>query len=65
MPVSPRRSIAAVADSADPFDAEDAALPARSAGERGSAERAEPRSAAPRRAAPKRGADGRLAQPAA
>ncbi|WP_175686869.1 ATP-dependent DNA helicase RecG [Burkholderia anthina] len=62
MPVSPRRSTAAVADSADPFDAEDAALPARSAGERGAAE---PRSAAPRRAGPKRGADGRLAQPAA
>ncbi|MBY4867958.1 ATP-dependent DNA helicase RecG [Burkholderia anthina] len=65
MPVSPRRSTAAVADSADPFDAEDAALPARGAGERGSVERAEPRSAAPRRAGPKRGADGRLAQPAA
>ncbi|RQR51845.1 ATP-dependent DNA helicase RecG [Burkholderia sp. Bp9140] len=60
MPVSPRRSAAAVADSADPFDADDAALPARSAGERGSVERA-----APRRAGPKRGADGRLAQPAA
>ncbi|VWM10465.1 ATP-dependent DNA helicase RecG [Burkholderia lata] len=60
MPVSPRRSPAAVADSADPFDAEDVALPAQSAGERGSAERA-----APRRAGPKRGADGRLAQPAA
>jgi len=65
MPVSPRRSTAAVADSADPFDAEDAALPARSAGERGSVERAVPRSAAVRRAGPKRGADGRLAQPAA
>ncbi|WP_322024731.1 ATP-dependent DNA helicase RecG [Burkholderia sp. BCC1977] len=60
MPVSPRRSTAAVADSADPFDADDAALPARSAGER-----EPPRSAAPRRAGPKRGADGRLAQPAA
>ncbi|VWD35407.1 ATP-dependent DNA helicase RecG [Burkholderia contaminans] len=60
MPVSPRRSPAAVADSADPFDAEDAAPPAQSAGERDSAERA-----APRRAGPKRGADGRLAQPAA
>ncbi|RQS34742.1 ATP-dependent DNA helicase RecG [Burkholderia sp. Bp8992] len=55
MPVSPRRSSAAVADSADPFDAEDVAPPAQSAGER----------AAPRRAGPKRGADGRLAQPAA
>ncbi|WP_322081915.1 ATP-dependent DNA helicase RecG [Burkholderia sp. BCC1972] len=55
MPVSPRRSPAAVADSADPFDAEDVAPPAQSAGER----------AAPRRAGPKRGADGRLAQPAA
>ncbi|MFP3503579.1 ATP-dependent DNA helicase RecG [Burkholderia sp. SIMBA_062] len=60
MPVSPRRSSAAVADSADPFDADDAALPARSAAERGSEARA-----APRRAGPKRGADGRLAQPAA
>ncbi|VWB46814.1 ATP-dependent DNA helicase RecG [Burkholderia lata] len=60
MPVSPRRSPAAVADSADPFDAEDVAPPAPSAEERGSAERA-----APRRAGPKRGADGRLAQPAA
>ncbi|VWB29861.1 ATP-dependent DNA helicase RecG [Burkholderia lata] len=60
MPVSPRRSPAAVADSADPFDAEDVAPPAQSAGERGSAERA-----VPRRAGPKRGADGRLAQPAA
>ncbi|MBR8182910.1 ATP-dependent DNA helicase RecG [Burkholderia ambifaria] len=60
MPVSPRRSSAAVADSADPFDADDAALPARSAGERGSDARA-----APKRAGPKRGADGRLAQPAA
>ncbi|MGU7814161.1 ATP-dependent DNA helicase RecG [Burkholderia sp. AW49-1] len=56
MPVSPRRSSAAVADSADPFDADDAALPAQSA---------EPGGAAPRRAGPKRGADGRLAQPAA
>ncbi|KWF93614.1 ATP-dependent DNA helicase RecG [Burkholderia diffusa] len=56
MPVSPRRSSAAVAASADPFDADDAALPAQSA---------EPRAAAPRRAGPKRGADGRLAQPAA
>ncbi|HDR9484735.1 TPA: ATP-dependent DNA helicase RecG [Burkholderia aenigmatica] len=55
MPVSPRRSPAAVADSADPFDAEDAAPPAQDAAER----------AAPRRAGPKRGADGRLAQPAA
>ncbi|UEP28519.1 MULTISPECIES: ATP-dependent DNA helicase RecG [unclassified Burkholderia] len=60
MPVSPRRSSAAIADSADPFDADDAALPARSAGERGSDARA-----APKRAGPKRGADGRLAQPAA
>ncbi|KAG8151834.1 ATP-dependent DNA helicase RecG [Burkholderia catarinensis] len=60
MPVSPRRSTAAVADSADPFDADDAPLPARSAGEPGSLERT-----APRRAGPKRGADGRLAQPAA
>ncbi|WP_126227184.1 ATP-dependent DNA helicase RecG [Burkholderia ambifaria] len=60
MPVSPRRSSAAVADSADPFDADDAALPARSAGERDSDARA-----APKRAGPKRGADGRLAQPAA
>ncbi|CAB3766366.1 ATP-dependent DNA helicase RecG [Burkholderia puraquae] len=60
MPVSPRRSSAAVADSADPFDAEDVALPARSAEERASAARA-----VPRRAGPKRGADGRLAQPAA
>ncbi|QQJ97713.1 ATP-dependent DNA helicase RecG [Burkholderia ambifaria] len=60
MPVSPRRSSAAVADSADPFDADDAALPARRAGERGSDARA-----APKRAGPKRGADGRLAQPAA
>ncbi|KVC40488.1 ATP-dependent DNA helicase RecG [Burkholderia diffusa] len=56
MPVSPRRSSAAVAASADPFDADDAALPAQSA---------EPRAAAPRRAGSKRGADGRLAQPAA
>ncbi|WP_420210556.1 ATP-dependent DNA helicase RecG [Burkholderia aenigmatica] len=55
MPVSPRRSPAAVADSADPFDAEDAAPPAQDAAER----------AAPRRVGPKRGADGRLAQPAA
>lgn len=54
MPVSPRRSTAAVADSADPFDAEDAAPPAPPA-----------QSAAPRRAGPRRGADGRLAQPAA
>ncbi|RQR44666.1 MULTISPECIES: ATP-dependent DNA helicase RecG [unclassified Burkholderia] len=60
MPVSPRRSTAAVADSADPFDADDAALPARSAGEHES-----PRGIAPRRTGPKRGADGRLAQPAA
>ncbi|WP_175794211.1 ATP-dependent DNA helicase RecG [Burkholderia ambifaria] len=60
MPVSPRRSSAAIADSADPFDADDAALPARSAGERDSDERA-----APKRTGPKRGADGRLAQPAA
>ena len=60
MPVSPRRSPAAVADSADPFDAEDVAPPAQGAGERASAPRA-----APRRAGPKRGADGRLAQPAA
>ncbi|WP_175798869.1 ATP-dependent DNA helicase RecG [Burkholderia ambifaria] len=60
MPVSPRRSSAAIADSADPFDADDAALPARSAGERDSDARA-----APKRAGPKRGADGRLAQPAA
>ncbi|MDR0246576.1 MAG: ATP-dependent DNA helicase RecG [Burkholderia sp.] len=55
MPVSPRRSPAAVADSADPFDAEDVAPSAQNAGER----------AVPRRAGPKRGADGRLAQPAA
>ncbi|EML1596090.1 ATP-dependent DNA helicase RecG [Burkholderia cenocepacia] len=54
MPVSPRRSPAAVADSADPFDADDAASPAPSASGPGV-----------RRAAPKRGADGRLAQPAA
>ncbi|BBA41150.1 MULTISPECIES: ATP-dependent DNA helicase RecG [Burkholderia] len=60
MPVSPRRSPAAVADSADPFDAEDVAPPAQGAGERASAPRA-----APRRAGPRRGADGRLAQPAA
>ncbi|RQS51869.1 ATP-dependent DNA helicase RecG [Burkholderia sp. Bp8986] len=60
MPVSPRRSTAAVADSADPFDADDAALPARSAGEHES-----PLGIAPRRTGPKRGADGRLAQPAA
>ncbi|UEP48792.1 ATP-dependent DNA helicase RecG [Burkholderia ambifaria] len=60
MPVSPRRSSAAIADSADPFDADDAALPARSAGERDSDARA-----APKRTGPKRGADGRLAQPAA
>ncbi|VWD27778.1 ATP-dependent DNA helicase RecG [Burkholderia contaminans] len=60
MPVSPRRSPAAVADSADPFDAEDVAPPAQGAGERDSAARA-----APRRVGPKRGADGRLAQPAA
>ncbi|WP_098549713.1 ATP-dependent DNA helicase RecG [Burkholderia sp. JKS000303] len=66
MPVSPRRSTAAVTDSADPFDAEDAAPPARSAGERGSLERGSAeRGAASRRAGPKRGADGRLAQPAA
>ncbi|AOJ61675.1 ATP-dependent DNA helicase RecG [Burkholderia ubonensis] len=52
MPVSPRRSTAAaVDDSADPFDAGEAAPPA-------------PRTGA-RRAAPRRGADGRLAQPAA
>ncbi|KVL06907.1 ATP-dependent DNA helicase RecG [Burkholderia territorii] len=56
MPVSPRRSSAAMADSADPFDADDAASAAQSA---------EPRGAAPRRAGPKRGADGRLARPAA
>ncbi|WGY69030.1 ATP-dependent DNA helicase RecG [Burkholderia cepacia] len=55
MPVSPRRSPAAVADSADPFDAEAAALPAQDAAER----------AVSRRTGPKRGADGRLAQPAA
>ncbi|VWD02374.1 ATP-dependent DNA helicase RecG [Burkholderia lata] len=60
MPVSPRRSPAAVADSADPFDAEDVAPPAPGAEERGSSERT-----APRRTGPKRGADGRLAQPAA
>ncbi|AZQ50170.1 ATP-dependent DNA helicase RecG [Burkholderia cenocepacia] len=54
MPVSPRRSPAAVADSADPFDADDAATPAPSASGSGA-----------RRAGPKRGADGRLAQPAA
>ncbi|KVA02797.1 ATP-dependent DNA helicase RecG [Burkholderia latens] len=60
MPVSPRRSAAAVADSADPFDANDAAPPAESAGEG-----AAPRRTASRRAGPKRGADGRLAQPAA
>ncbi|KHK54588.1 ATP-dependent DNA helicase RecG [Burkholderia sp. A9] len=59
MPVSPRRSTAAVADSADsadPFDADAAASPAPGT---------EPRNAAPRRAGPRRGADGRLAQPAA
>ncbi|QTO48973.1 ATP-dependent DNA helicase RecG [Burkholderia latens] len=60
MPVSPRRSAAAVADSADPFDANDAAPPAESAGEG-----ATPHRTASRRAGPKRGADGRLAQPAA
>ncbi|MBR8143802.1 ATP-dependent DNA helicase RecG [Burkholderia sp. AU19243] len=60
MPVSPRRSAAAVADSADPFDANDAAPPAESAGEG-----AAPHRTASRRAGPKRGADGRLAQPAA
>ncbi|KEZ06502.1 ATP-dependent DNA helicase RecG [Burkholderia sp. MSh2] len=75
MPVSPRRSSAAVADSADPFDAEDGVLPARGAGERdvaahgpaepGAGERDAAERAAPRRAGPKRGADGRLAQPAA
>ncbi|WP_175978449.1 ATP-dependent DNA helicase RecG [Burkholderia sp. BCC1047] len=54
MPVSPRRSPAAVADSADPFDADDAATPAPPASGAGA-----------RRAGPKRGADGRLAQPAA
>ncbi|MBR8429813.1 ATP-dependent DNA helicase RecG [Burkholderia cenocepacia] len=54
MPVSPRRSPAAVADSADPFDADDAASPAPFASGAGT-----------RRAGPKRGADGRLAQPAA
>ncbi|MDN7426778.1 ATP-dependent DNA helicase RecG [Burkholderia sp. AU45388] len=54
MPVSPRRSPAAVADSADPFDADDAATPAPPASAAGA-----------RRAGPKRGADGRLAQPAA
>ncbi|OED17954.1 ATP-dependent DNA helicase RecG [Burkholderia sp. A2] len=54
MPVSPRRSPAAVADSADPFDADDAATPAPPAP-----------GADARRAGPKRGADGRLAQPAA
>ncbi|MDI9696367.1 ATP-dependent DNA helicase RecG [Burkholderia cenocepacia] len=54
MPVSPRRSPAAVADSADPFDADDAASPAPFASGSGT-----------RRAGPKRGADGRLAQPAA
>lgn len=54
MPVSPRRSPAAVADSADPFDADDAASPAPPASGSGT-----------RRAGPKRGADGRLAQPAA
>ncbi|WP_105133639.1 ATP-dependent DNA helicase RecG [Burkholderia sp. BE12] len=54
MPVSPRRSPAAVADSADPFDADDAASSAPSASGSGA-----------RRAGPKRGADGRLAQPAA
>ncbi|WP_175671059.1 ATP-dependent DNA helicase RecG [Burkholderia ambifaria] len=65
MPVSPRRSSAAIADSADPFDADDAALPARSAGERDSDERAAPKRTGPKRTGPKRGADGRLAQPAA
>ncbi|MCA3837429.1 ATP-dependent DNA helicase RecG [Burkholderia sp.] len=54
MPVSPRRSPAAVADSADPFDADDAASSAPPASGTGA-----------RRAGPKRGADGRLAQPAA
>ncbi|RKU03738.1 ATP-dependent DNA helicase RecG [Burkholderia sp. Nafp2/4-1b] len=56
MPVSPRRSSAAVADSADPFDADAAASPVPAE---------PPRGAAARRAGPKRGADGRLAQPAA
>ncbi|KWF85295.1 ATP-dependent DNA helicase RecG [Burkholderia cepacia] len=55
MPVSPRRSSAAVADSADPFDAEDAAPPVHDTAAR----------TVPRRAGAKRGADGRLAQPAA
>ncbi|MCA8107743.1 ATP-dependent DNA helicase RecG [Burkholderia sp. BCCIQ04A] len=54
MPVSPRRSPAAVADSADPFDADDAGSLAPPAAGPGA-----------RRASPKRGADGRLAQPAA
>ncbi|UTV55458.1 ATP-dependent DNA helicase RecG [Burkholderia arboris] len=54
MPVSPRRSPAAVADSADPFDADDTASSAPPASGTGA-----------RRAGPKRGADGRLAQPAA
>lgn len=45
-----------MADSADPFDADDAASAAQSA---------EPLGAAPRRAGAKRGADGRLARPAA
>ncbi|MCA8301603.1 ATP-dependent DNA helicase RecG [Burkholderia seminalis] len=57
MPVSPRRSAAAVADSADPFDADDAATPAPPASAASAA--------GARRAGPKRGADGRLAQPAA
>lgn len=65
MPVSPRRSTATVADSADPFDTEDVASPAHGAAERDAQGRAEPQRAAPRRAGPKRGADGRLAQPAA
>ncbi|WP_175876496.1 ATP-dependent DNA helicase RecG [Burkholderia sp. BCC0097] len=57
MPVSPRRSPAAVADSADPFDADDAAAPTSPAPSASGA--------GARRAGPKRGADGRLAQPAA
>ncbi|WP_447272857.1 ATP-dependent DNA helicase RecG [Burkholderia sola] len=65
MPVSPRRSPAAVADSADPFDADDAATPAPPAPGAGARRAGPKRGADARRAGPKRGADGRLAQPAA
>ncbi|WP_175949276.1 ATP-dependent DNA helicase RecG [Burkholderia vietnamiensis] len=59
MPVSPRRSAATVADSADPadpFDADAAASPGPGG---------QPEGAPARRASPRRRADGRLAQPAA